>query len=216
MPRLSFEINSVSKSEYESLMQSYQGISVAPVPPPSLFLRIKNILGRIILFLSPPPRKRRGMRSREAQVRHSAHPILDAEFLAFCITVAEHMREGYLVGPGHRGGLLYPYDRVTLSGNVRGESEIVDGWDKLVSMIRPHSYTADVPDIPVYGELQSLMKMTHDRSIARLLSRLALWLLYFVYSSHYCHTIVAYHPKTKKQTVFDNRFFIDIASRMSL
>ncbi len=217
MPLVRFVINSVTEPEYQSLMKGYRAARDAPPPRPPFVGRVRRAIVRIVSSL-PLVGRKIGVAAteNEKQVYCGPHPVLDPRFLEFCITVAQYMSSGYAVGPGDGNEFFYSYDMVTLSGHVPGEIENYDGWNKLITRIAPHSYSEEIPDIPTHAHLRTLRALTHDVSISALVNRLALWLSYFVVSTHYCHKIVACRPKTGDMKVLDTRFFRSFAQHMSL
>lgn len=213
MRELSFTLDSVAQPEYESLMQGYQGIAQVPPVPPSFFERVKQISKRAALFIA-------SVRGRPAVVDKdpdaldlTLHPILDPEFLEFCITIAQALRAGAVVGSGDGEKFFYP-NRITLSEKVQGRITIFCGGDRLMVPIAPHSYAVAVSDVPVYARLCELRRLTKDHSTSELLNRLALWLSHFVYTAHFGRQIVASYPGRDTKQTLNKEFFAKISSRM--
>lgn len=218
MPRVHFVISSVPESEYRSTMKGYCDARDLPPPPLPPVASMKRAIARIISSL-------RSIRNSNGKTAPSAvegpiyrgeHPILDPRFLAFCISAAQYLSRGYAIGPGDGKDFFYAYNEVSLSGLVHEVIENHDGWNRLIMPIAPHAYDEEIPDIPTYAHLLILQMLTRDPSVSRVLNRLALWLSYFVYSIHYCHKIIVYHPSTKDKKVLDTHFLQAFAQHMKI
>lgn len=214
MRELSFTLDSVSRPEYESLMQGYQGIAPVPLVPPLFIERLHKVVKRAVAVVASLLGRTATIKRDPAVVDSTRHPILDPEFLEFCITVARSLRAGAVLGAGDGEDFFYP-NGISLSESVQGTVTIFCGGDRLLVPIAPHAYSMAVSDVPVYARLCELRRLTKDHSTAELLNRLALWLSHFVYTAHFGRHIVVHYPARNTKQILNKEFFTRISSSMS-
>ena len=215
MPQISFTLDSLLRSEYESLMLGYQGIAQCPLAPPSFVEHLHKILNRACSVIVLLRGRVNTIETDPSVIDLTRHPILDPEFLEFCITVARSLGDGALLGAGDGEDFFYP-NGLTLSESIESKTTVFLGGSRLMVPITPHSYSAPVSDVPVYARLCALQRLTKDRSTEELLNRLALWLSHFVYTVHFGRNIVACYPGRATKQVLNKEFFTRISSSMFL
>lgn len=215
MHQLSFTLDSLSRPEYESLMQGYQGVEQDSPAPPSFVERLRKLLKRAASFTVSVRKRPTAPVVHTSLVDPARHPILDAEFLEFCIIIARSLRDGAVLGVGDGKDFFYPND-VNLSQEVQGAVTIFCGGNRFTVPIVPHSYSTRVSDVPVYARLCELRRLTKDHSMNELLNRVTLWLSCFVHTAYLGRHIVAQYPRRDTKQILNKEFFVRISSHMIL
>jgi len=215
MHQLSFTLDSLSRSEYELLMQGYRGVERDYPALPSFAERLRKILKRAASFTVSVRKRPTAPVVHTSLIDPARHPILDAEFLEFCVIVAHALRAGAVLGAGDGEDFFYP-NGLTLSEKIENKTTVFLGGSRLMVSITPHSYSALVSDVPVYARLCALQRLTKDHSMNELLNRLALWLAHFAYMVYFGRNIIACYPRRATKQILNKEFFTRISSSMPL